>query len=194
MSKRNFLLSLFLVLAGLLTTAGTASANPGSIVFVKKHNVWLANADGSGQYQVTDDGTYESPWGSPSQANDGTIAASHLDRIVRLRQNGEVLNTINPPPLVNSVSHLVDGVPVDVAISPNGKLIAWSFVSYECPIGASCGARPVTGYTAADRLTDPAIHGSTFFSEPSWVGNGRTLQSGGYGSQINIHDLGAGYP
>ncbi|MGB0119699.1 MAG: hypothetical protein WBP55_01950 [Solirubrobacterales bacterium] len=194
MSKRNFLLSLFSVMAGLLVLAGTASASSGSIVFVKNHNVWLAKADGSGQYQVTVDGTYENPWRSPSQADDGTIAASHFDEIVRLRQNGQVLNTIDPPPLVNSVSHPVDGVPVEVAISPNGKLIAWSFVSYECPVGASCGARPVTGYTAADRLTDPDQHGSTFFTKPSWIGNARTLQSGGYGSQVNIHDLGGGYP
>ena len=38
-------------------TAGAAS----SIVYVKDSNVWIANADGSGQYQVTLDGTPASP-------------------------------------------------------------------------------------------------------------------------------------
>jgi len=111
-----------------------------------------------------------------------------------MKQNGKVLNSINPPPLKNSVSHMVDGVPVEVAISPNGNLITWSFVTYECPVGVSCGARSVTGYTAADRLTDPKKYGSTYFTDPSWIGNNRTLQSGGYGSQVNIHDLGGGEP
>lgn len=196
MSFRKFLSVLFpaVLATAMLAFAGQAAAGTGSIVFIKDHNVWLAGSDGTGQYQVTEDGTYEQPWRSPSQADDGTIAASHYSEIVRMKQNGKILNTIDPPALVNSVSHPTDGVPVDVAISPNGKVIAWSFVSYECPIGASCGARAVTGYTAADRLTDPKQHGSTYFNEPSWIGNSRTLQSGGYGSQINIHDLGGGEP
>lgn len=194
MFKRYLTLLLALIGAGFLLTAGTATAATGSIVYIKDHNVWIAKADGSGQYQVTRVGTYAQPWRSPTQADDGTIAASHLHQIVRMKQNGTVLNTIDPPPLKNSVSHMVDGVPVKVAISPNGKLITWSFVSYECPIGVSCGARPVTGYTAADRLTDPLEYGSTYFTDPSWIGNGRTLQSGGYGSQVNIHTLGGGQP
>ncbi|HMT04789.1 MAG: hypothetical protein KDB48_09530 [Solirubrobacterales bacterium] len=194
MSKR-YLIPLFtLIGVCFLIAAGPASAGTGSIVYVKDHNVWLANSDGSGQYQVTMNGTADSPWRTPSQADDGTIAASHNDQIVRMKQNGTVLNAINPPPLKNTVSHMVDGVPVEVAISPNGKLITWAFVTYECPIGVSCGARTVTGYTASDRLTDPALYGSTYFTDPSWIGNSRTLQSGGYGSQVNIHDLGSGEP
>ena len=81
-----------------------------------------------------------------------------------------------------------------LAISPDGKLIAYTFVSYECPIGVECGARAATGYTAADHLTPADRYGSTYFSNPSWVGNNRTIQSGGYGSQINFHDLGQGDP
>jgi len=195
MFKRLFLTFAFALLGtGLLTGPAPAAASGGSIVYIKNHDVWIAGADGTGQYQVTRTGTADSPWRSPTQADDGTIAASHNDQIVRLRQNGTVLNAINPPPLKNSVSHMVDGVPVKVAISPNGKLITWAFVTYECPVGVECAARTVTGYTAADRLTDPSKYGSTFFTDPSWIGNGRTLQSGGYGSQVNIHDLGAVEP
>lgn len=195
MFKRFFFYPLLALLAALLVVGvSTASAADGSIVYIKDHDVWLANADGTGQYQVTGTGTVDSPWRSPTQADDGTIAASHNDQIVRMKQNGTVLNAINPPPLKNSVSHMVDGVPYKVAISPNGKMITWAFATYECPVGVSCGARTVTGYTAADRLTDPSKYGSTYFTDPSWIGNGRTLQSGGYGSQVNIHDLGGGEP
>ncbi len=194
MLKRFLFALLALLGAGLMISAGSTQAAGGSIAFVKKHDVWLADADGSGQYRVTRNGTADNPWRSPSQADDGTIAAGHGREIVRMKQNGTVLNAIDPPPLMNTVSHMVDGVPVKVAISPNGKLITWAFVTYECPIGVSCGARTVTGYTAADRRTDPAKYGSTYFTDPSWIGNGRTLVSGGYGSHVNIHDLGQGEP
>jgi len=94
---------------------------------------------------------------------------------------------------MNAVSHPMDGVPVDVAISPDGTKIAWSFANYSCPVGASCGARAVTGYTAADHLTPPEqLAGALYTSNPSWAGNSRTLSSAGYGHQINVHDLGPG--
>ncbi len=179
-------------LAGLCLAIVPAAASADSIVFLKSDNVWLAKPDGSGAYQVTTDGTASSPYRSPSQADDGTIAAGHRDDIVRMTQNGTVLNTIDPDPLTNSVGHPMDGPPVDVAISPDGKRIAYTFVGYECPVGASCGARSATSYTAADHFTLPVFSGSTYFRDPSWVTNSRTLQFGGYGSQVNIHDVGAG--
>ena len=132
-----------------------AAASADSLVYVKSGNVWLSKPDGSGAYQVTTDGSTGSPYRSPSQADDGTIAAGHDDEIVRMTQNGTVLNRIDPPGLVNSVSHLMDGPPVDVAISPDGARIAYTLVSYECPVGASCGARSATAYTAAGHFTAP---------------------------------------
>ena len=44
-----------LAAVGLCLMAGTARAD--SLVYIKNGNVWLANPDGSGQYQVTLDGT-----------------------------------------------------------------------------------------------------------------------------------------
>ena len=180
-----------LVLAGLCLAVSPSAASADSLVFIKSGNVWLSQPDGSGAYQVTTDGTSSSPYRSPSQADDGTIAASRYDEIVRMTQNGTVLNRIDPDPLTNSVSHPVDGPPLDVAISPDGKRIAYTFTSYECPSGASCGARSATSYTAADRYTLPVYSGSSYFRDTSWVTNSRTLQFGGYGSQVNYHDVGA---
>ena len=185
---------------GLLALAVTAAAltapaaaNADSIVFLKDYNVWLVAPDGSKLTPVTTDGSYESPYLSPSQADDGTIAVSKGTKILRMRQNGEVINELDPPALMDSVSHPIDGVPVDVAISPDGSKIAYTFASYSCPIGASCGARTATGYTAADHLTPPeALSGHLYTRNPSWVGNARTLSSAGYLHQVNTHDLGPG--
>ena len=135
---------LLAVVAILLIPAATASAD--SIVFVKDANVWVASPDGSNQRQLTRDGTADHPYRSPSQADDGTVAASYLDSIRLIRRGGTVIRELDPPPLVNSVSHAMDGTPVDVALSPDGKTIAYTFVSASCPVGASCGARAATGY------------------------------------------------
>lgn len=190
MSRRTWLAALtapalLLSLLPGLTSAPAAAAPNGTIVFVKGHNVWIANGDGSGQRPVTSDGTFASPYRSPSMSDTGIIATSHDTRIFRMTQNGQVLTTMDPPALTNTLGHFVDGVPVDVAISPNGQLIAYTFVGYESGL-----ARFATGYTAADRLTPASQIGQTYFWDPSWIGNGRTLQTGGYDSQVMIHDLG----
>ena len=173
--------------AALALSPALASAD--SIVYVKDGNVWLASGSGANQYQVTTDGTAEHPYRSPSQADDGTIAAGHGDEIVRMKQNGKVLNRLDPPTLMNSVSHPMDGVPVDVAISPDGTKVAYTFYGYECPVGASCGARTTTGIIPSDRFA-AAAETTSYFHSPSWVTNSRILNSGGYGSHINIQDLG----
>ena len=130
-----------LMIASLFLVSNTEAATTGSLVYIKNHDVWLSDPDGTDAHRVTTSGDEDSPWRSPSQADDGTIAASFGTRIVRMEQNGEVLSSIDPSPLMNSVSHPQDGVPVDVAISPNGKVIAWTYYTYECPIGVECGGR-----------------------------------------------------
>lgn len=165
--------------------APAQATTDGTLVFIKDHDIWIAKGDGSSQRAVTKDGTYADPYRSPSMSEAGVIAASHGTRIYRMTQAGKVLNTMDPPAMKNTIGHFVDGVPVDVAISPNGKLIAYTFVGYEAGM-----ARFATGYTAADRLTSTAPHKPTYFRSPSWIGNSRTLQTGGFGSQVMIHDLG----
>ncbi len=189
MTSRRFLRRALLAAAcGLAAIPAAASAD--SIVFVKDANVWLAHADGSGAYQVTLDGTADAPYRVPVQSDDGTIVASHHDEIVRMRQNGEVINTIDPEPLVNSVGHAVDGPPVNLAVSPDGSRIAYSLVGYECPPGADCMTRAVTAFTAADRLTPAAQYGTLHRRNPSFVSTTRALVFGGYAGQVNVTDLG----
>jgi hypothetical protein len=177
---------LLTVVAMLLVPAATASAD--SIVFVKDANVWVASPDGSNQRQLTRDGTADRPYRSPSQADDGTVAASFPDGVRLINRGGKVIRELDPPPLTDSVSHTMDGTPVDVALSPDGSKIAYTFAGASCPVGASCGARAATGYISS---TGAVLPGNLYLSNPSWAGNSRTLVFGGYLHQVNTHDVGA---
>ncbi len=64
-----------------------------SLVFIRGANVWLSNPDGSGEYQVTFDGSSAAPYESPSQSDDGTIVAIRETpgarrQIYRMTQSG----------------------------------------------------------------------------------------------------------
>jgi len=169
-----------------------AAAQADSIAYVKGHDLWLANPDGSGQYQVTLDGTAARPYGSPSQADDGTIVARHGNEIVRLRQNGELLARFDPPDTTDSAGQPIGVAPVDVAVSPDGSKVAYSYYQYNCPPGASCGARYVTLYSNAAAATPEATYGKLFRNSPSWVSNSRVLVFGGFLSQVNYDSPGGG--
>ena len=65
-------LTRLLLATGLLAFALSAAANADSIVYIDQGNVWSAQPDGSGKVQLTTGGG----WHSPTQADDGTIAAS----------------------------------------------------------------------------------------------------------------------
>ena len=170
--------------------AARASSLPGSIVYVKGNNVWLASADGSAQFQVTSDGTPDSPYLDPTQSDTGVIAAGHGQEIVRMTQNGTVLNTMDPPPLPGSAGQSIDGPPQDLAFSPDGTKIAYTLYTYSCPVGVECMARTATGITDAAGMTPYTTYGATYLATPSWIGNGRTLQSGGSGSHMKLKDVG----
>ena len=183
------------VLAAALAAAcliAPAAAQADSIAYVKDHNVWLANPDGSGQYQVTADGTADRAFGSPSQADDGTIVARKGAEIVRMRQNGQLLSSFDPPDTTDSAGQWIGGVPVDVAVSPDGSKVAYSYYTYNCPPGVSCGARYVTLYSNAAAATPEATYGKLFRNSPSWLSNDRVLVFGGATSQVNYDSPGGG--
>lgn len=171
-------------------SAARIAATPGSIVFIRDHNVWLSRPDGSNAHQVTRDGVADRPYQSPSQSDTGVIAVGLGNEILLLQQNGTVMNRMDPGPLISGVSHPIDGPPVAVAISPDATKVAYTLASYQCAIGVPCGAQRATAITHTDRLTPVSVYGQTHYWNPSWVGNGRTIQSGGYLHQITLNDLG----
>ncbi|QIG44265.1 hypothetical protein G5V58_17125 [Nocardioides anomalus] len=174
------------------TTA--AAAAPGTLVYVKDFNVWAARTDGTDARRITSDGSVAHPYLSPSQADTGAVVVAHDERIVRMDAFGHVLTVLDPPGLLNSAGHLMDGTPSSVAISPNGALVAYTQVESGCPVGVDCDTRFATGYTAADHLTDPAPYGVTYGNDPSWLGNDRTVQGGGAIPDVRVHVLGQPSP
>ena len=185
-------LTLTIALAACALPLAAASASADSIVFIKDKNVWVANPDGTAARAVTSDGASSKYW-SPSQADDGTIAVAHYQQIEIWNRDGTRVAELDPPMLTDSTSAPVDGAVSNVAISPDGKTVAFTYTNYSCPPGASCGARQVTGYMPTSGTkphTDYA--GNIYVGEPSWVSNTRTLLFGGFNHQVNVHDLGPG--
>ncbi|HEY7010667.1 MAG TPA: hypothetical protein VH395_17080 [Jatrophihabitantaceae bacterium] len=182
-----------LTLSGLLTLAVAAPAAADSIAYIKDSNVWLANPDGSHQVQITHDGNATTPYRSPSQADDGTIAAGHGSEIVKLAQSGQVLAQFAPPTAIDSTGQVIADVPQQIAISPDGARIAYVYSQPSCPPGGPCGVRQELLYSFSDRTTPVSTFGEqTGLTNPSWIDNGRVLAFGGHFRQVNIDSLGGG--
>lgn len=185
-SRRVAALTVGLVLA----LAGSASAS--SLVYIKDGNVWLAAPDGSSPYQVTTDGTTADPYYRPSQSADGTIVAargSQPAKLYRLKQNGDQLNA----PFATSSP---TGNLLDAEISPDGKTIAYSFVTAVngCAPPYSCGSTAAAvAYTYADHLGDPGggLQQNGNWHWISWAGNSRTILTSD-SNLVYYDDLGGG--
>src|SRR5215213_7272465 len=114
---RAALLSVALVLAA----AAPAAAD--SIVYVKDANVWSAHPDGTGRQRLTNDGTAQDPYSSPSQADDGTIVAVRGTRLRKLDPSGRAAGALDS--LLTGNPGAIGAVgPFDARISPDGRTIA----------------------------------------------------------------------
>lgn len=187
-----FVVALSGFVVGLGGAPADASTSPGTLVFIKEHNVWIANGDGSGARQVTTGGTASTPWISPSESDSGIIVAARGNLIHRMDQFGTILSTIDPPTVMSSANEPLGPRPTKVAISPDGGKIAYTYAKYSCPPGAACRTRWTTAFTAANRLTSPDVSGLTFYDNPYWVTNDRVLVNSWLTQHIRLFDLGRG--
>jgi Tol biopolymer transport system component len=162
---------------GLAALAVPATAAADSIVYIKDHNVWIANPDGSGARAITNDGEADWPYRSPSQADNGIISAGHGTDIVQLDQQGTELAEFAPKLPENSASF--GGLPPqDIAVTPDGSRVAYTIYGYSCLPGASCGTRQMTGYMSADGKQGFGYEFS--LTAPEWINNNTILGFGGY--------------
>ena len=178
--KRS-LLATAVAVAALAACAPSAFAD--SIAYVKDGNVWLSTPDGSRQFQVTTTGGY----GDVSQADDGTMIATHGIRLHRLDRMGNVLadfatpvSDTRPAPAKQFYG------PFDPAISPDGTKVAYTYywmtqsqdpncLPPTCFIAINEGG---TGYSHADRLTgwdEPGFGKHSGWRHPAWVDNDTVL-------------------
>jgi len=155
--------------AAVAAVAAPAAAGADSIVFVKDHDVWLAEPDGGSLHRVTRDGTAANPWRSPSQTDDGTIVAVRAQPnnapLVRLRQNGEPLGEIALPPLVAG--------PLNPQVSPDGRLVAYEEANDAGPAGRSTDVF----YSRTDQHTPRDAYATPGRGArgPSWIDGSRVL-------------------
>src|SRR3954469_14835903 len=182
-----------LLVAGLLALALPAVASADSIVYIDQGNVWSASPDGSRKVQLTSGGS----WHSPTQADDGTIAAVQgTGPITVMARDGKPLHTITTQPAKSGDGGTFDARPVQLSFSPDGSKIAYSYLAYSCPVASTCGSiQRSTYYTDANvtQATPVNVYGNQFsVSDPEWVTNNRTLVFGGFGRQVAIDDLGPG--
>jgi len=176
--------SLIALGCAVVALAMPATAGADSLVFIRDHNVWLANADGSGQYQVTLDGTPGSGYDSPSQADDGTIVAIRTPpggraQLWRMTQSGQLLNApINTPAPGTGA--------IDARVSPDGRLVAYWFVTTvndpTCVFCVNVASRALISHS--DSFTAPdAIGTPNLGAVPSWMSNDTLLLSSGSATQ-----------
>lgn len=175
-----------------LVATGAATAAASSIVYTKDGNVWISSPDGASTRQLTTTGE----WHSPTQADDGTIAAVHgaFSPISIMNGYGQNLRTVRTPGgAATSNGGVFPQQPMNLAFSPDGSKIAYDYAAVSCPPASSCGTRTSTFYTWSDRETPVEEFGNQFGRfETSWITNSRALGFGGYGEQVNIDDLGGG--
>jgi hypothetical protein len=170
-----------LAVAGL---AFASAAQASSIVYIKNSNVWLANPDGSGQYQVTTNGTSSDPYLYPTQANDGTIMAQRGKGVpatlYRMNQNG----TLQAPGFGTAAP---TSGPIDPVISPDANKVAYYFVSVGC-----CGTESQTQISYSNHTTDPSVFNpnNTLYEDdhPAWLSNSRLVFPS---NDVTAFDLGA---
>lgn len=179
------------VAAGALVLPASATAD--SIVYIDQGNVWAAQPDGTGKVQLTTGGS----WHSPTQSDDGTIAAVQgTGPIVVMAKDGRLLRTIATQPAKSGDGGTFAARPVQLSFSPDGSKIAYAYVANSCPVASTCGTtQRSVFYTRADvtEATPITQWGNQFsVSNPEWVTNERTLVFGGAGSQVSIDDLGPG--
>ena len=184
--------ALAVLLVALCASLAPSGASASSIVYIKGGNVWQSSPDGSVNRQLTRGGN----WHSPTQADDGTIAAvqGFIAPITVMDGYGREIRKIQTPTdAATSNGGVFPANPVNLSFAPDGSKIGYEYSFYTCPPAAPCGTRSSTFYTHADRSTPVSAFGNQFnLSNPSMLNDGRALAFGGYGRNVNIDVLGGG--
>jgi len=169
---------------GGVTPAGAAL---GTIVFVRRGDVWVARADGTGARPVTSDGTVADPYRTPTQDDGGNVYALRGHgagaKVSRIAQDGTLLGRYTVP--VPSFG------PDFVAVSPDGTTLAYEtmFASTDCSF-TPCHtffAHSVEYAVAATGAALPGAHGVIDAQFASWAGSGRTVLQATSEDRVLLH-------
>lgn len=155
-----------------------AAAGADSIVYVKDRDVWIANADGTGARQFNGGHT----WASPSEADDGTVAAIGPDEpessglvmpgveVYRFRPDGTLLGPV--PHVGGALSPgCTSRGPYTAHISPDGSKLAYD--GFDC--NHRRGFATWTSTTGDD--WGKGSRGEPDYELPSWIDSTRFVVS-----------------
>lgn len=161
-------------LLGLLLFASSAQAD--SIVYIKKGDVWLANANGKRQKAITRNGTPGNPYRAPAYSDAGVITAVRGRRTVHFfSRRGKTVRRARD--LTGGPTPPYDPVIVDQAISPDGKRLAstlWLTTRTATPKpGEPAGTDYGTTVWYTNAKTGKLLPGTTDAGQSvTWVRNG----------------------
>jgi hypothetical protein len=159
-------------LLGLCAFAARADAS--SIVYIKRGDVWLARADGTGQRSITRDGTPRNPYRTPAYSDAGLITAVRGRRDIhffdrrgrRVRRKRDISGGPTPP---------FDSIIVDHAISPDGRRLASTLWITTRDADPTPGGPTGTDYETSvwyTRVSSGRLQGTTDSGQhPTWATN-----------------------
>ncbi|SNT00255.1 hypothetical protein SAMN06309944_1725 [Micrococcales bacterium KH10] len=180
------IVSAALIATGMLATSATmanAAPAPGTIVFIKNKEVWMAKGDGTGQIQVSNSGQILE-YRSPTMADDGTILALKSNDVVRMKTDGTILNTwpagtLFPPSEAQNSTQKVH-------VSPDGKKVALGLAAIVS--GGGFGGWDIaygTQFSASHQRTNLSPT-RLYYKDAKWISNNRVIMVNDETSQESI--------
>lgn len=151
------------------------AASAGSILYRKGGGLWVASPTGTGKHRIKNSKGLE----NPSQDDKGRIVAQKGINLYRLSRRGKRLNKpITTAFRTNPVVTSFKG-PFFPEVSPNGKLIAYTYSFTESHYDYSCQCVSTapslnTAYTYSNRFVsdpDKRFGHMRFYYRGSWIGN-----------------------
>jgi hypothetical protein len=120
-----------------------APAHAASVAYIDDNNLWLSSPDGAQKVQLTQGGTSDYPWGSPSQGPDGVTVVAHNDTfddngtathrpvLYRYGANGK-LEAANVMPVYAGATIPVYPIGLDMDWSSNAVAYGYSYCGFAC--------------------------------------------------------------
>jgi hypothetical protein len=170
-AETAFALSLVLALACLAGLMFAGSSHAANVSYVGSDgNVWVSSPDGAQKKQVTTNGTPASAYRSPSQKNDGTVAA------IKTGGGSGFVNFFNPATGqqtdawllpkngAGSFSPLFGG-----QVSPDGGMFAYDWRYFDCATNP-CSSGQFVSFISGPGTTNPClINCHRTWIKPRWV-------------------------
>ena len=171
--------------------APTQATTSGTLVYVKGNDVYLARPDGTGERRLTTNGTAAEPWLSPTGDDQGRVVAARGDRLYRMDRTGAVLDSFDPPDVVDPWLYRYGGKIAAAAVSPDGTLVAYTYRDFHC-VFSECHDYAATGVSTSNGSDYVLSPGVTADDNPAWVTDSRLVGNGIASLGVRLFDLPAG--